>query len=102
MNILGGGNIHCIYPMTKIQFMQKREDAEMPDFCMAALVFLVGHVIKARTHACVKIAYFPTWCIIRTWRVLGLWPHAPEVLMMTLIEKFRMGMGSCHILEVGG
>ena len=58
--------------------------AEMCDFSMAALMFLAGHGIKAKTHAHVEIAHFPTWCIIGTWKALGLWPHTSQALMMQL------------------
>ena len=50
-------------------------------------MFLTGHGIKARTHTCEKIARFPTQCIIRTWKTLGLPPHASQFLMMHLIGK---------------
>ncbi len=36
--------------------------AEMSDFHMAALMFLTGHGIKARTHTHAEITYFPTQC----------------------------------------
>ena len=67
--------------------MQKRVYAEMCDFHMAALMFLTGKGIKARTHACTVIAHFPTWCIITAWKALGLQPHAPQALMMHLVGK---------------
>ena len=60
---------------------------EMCDFCMAALMFLRGHAIKARIHACTEIAYFLTQRIIRTWRALSLWPCAFQALKMHLIGK---------------
>ena len=59
----------------------------MHDFHMAALVFLRGHRIKARAHACEEIAQFPTRCIIRTWKALALLPHASQMLMMHLMGK---------------
>ncbi len=34
---------------------------EMCDICMAALMFLTGQGIKARTHAYAEIDHFPTW-----------------------------------------
>ena len=61
--------------------------AEMCDFCISALMFLTGHGIRARTHAHAKITLFPTQYIIRTWKVLGLWPHASQSLMMHLDGK---------------
>ena len=61
--------------------------AEMRDFCIAALMFLTGHRIEARIHACVAIARFPTQFIIRTWKALGLWSHASQALMMHLVGK---------------
>ena len=59
----------------------------MLDFHMAALMFLTGHGVKARTHACAEIAHFPTRCIIRTWDAVVLWPHPSQALMMNLIGK---------------
>ncbi len=59
--------------------------AEMYDLHMAALMFLTGHGIKARTHAHAEVAHLPTRCIIRTRKALGLWSHAS--LMMTLIGQ---------------
>ena len=59
----------------------------MIDFCMAALMFLTGHEIKARTHTCVKIAHFLTQRSIRTWKSLNLQPHASQALVMYLIGK---------------
>ena len=41
--------------------------AEMHNFCMATLMFLTGHGIKAKTHGCAEIAHFPTRYMIRTW-----------------------------------
>ena len=61
--------------------------AEMHNFCMAAVMFLTGHGIKARTHAHVTIAHFPAQCIIGTWDALGLKPCASQALMMPLIGK---------------
>ena len=49
----------------------------MHDLHMDVLMFLIGHGMKARTHACVGIAHFLTWCIIRTWKALGPWPFFP-------------------------
>ena len=49
---------------------------KMCNFCMAALIFLTGHGIIARSHGHVLIAHFQTWCIIRTWKTLGLCPCA--------------------------
>ena len=68
-------NIH-LYPMTN-----------MHDFHMAALMFLTGHGIKTRTYVHAEIAHFPTLSVIGTWKVLGLRPHASQVLMMHLIGK---------------
>ncbi len=79
------GNVH--YPMTKTQFMQKKGCVEMCNFHMAAFMFLTGHGIKARTQACVEIAHFPSWCVIRTWKALSLWRCAFQVMMMHLTEK---------------
>ena len=75
------------YPVTKAQFIQKNGCVEMCNFHMAALTFNTGHVIKARTHACIEIAHFPSWCIIRTWKALGLWSHASQALMVHLVGK---------------
>ena len=61
--------------------------AEMRNFHMTALMFLTGHEIKARTHVHAEIVHFPTWCTLRTWRGLGLQPHASQALMMRLIGK---------------
>ena len=49
--------------------------AEMHDFCMAAVVFLTGHGIKARTHAHAEITHFLMRGIIRTWKALSLQPR---------------------------
>ena len=73
----------------------EKEWAEMYDFHMAALLVLTGHGIKARTHACAKITHFPPQCkedwielnCTRTWKALGLWPHASQALMMHLVGK---------------
>ncbi len=85
---------HCPWPMTKTHFMQKRS---VHKFHMARLTFLTTHGIKARTHAHVEIAHFPTRCIIRAWEATcfpGSDDHdAPHWEM----GDFRMGMGSCHI-----
>ena len=59
----------------------------MHDFCLTALMFLTGHVIKAGTHAYVETAHFPNWCIITTWKALTLSPCAFQVLMIHLIEE---------------
>ena len=59
--------------------------AEMCDFCMAALMFLTGHGIKARTHACAEIAHLPTGCIIGTWRanqIKSTWAWVFAILTM--------------------
>ena len=61
--------------------------AILPDFCMAALVFLTGHAIKARTHAHAKIAHFPTRHIIIIWKALVLQPHVSQDLMMHLVME---------------
>ena len=61
--------------------------AEMCNFHMAALMFLTGHWLEARIYACVEITRFSSRCIIRTWKALGLWPHASQALMMHLIGK---------------
>ena len=61
--------------------------AEMRDFHMVALMFPTGHGIKARAHAHAEITHFSTRCIIRTWKALGLHPHASEALMMHLVGK---------------
>ena len=50
-------------------------------------MFLTGHGMKARTRAHVQITHFPTWCIIRTWTALGVWPHASHAFMMHLVGK---------------
>ena len=63
---------------------------EMCDFYMAALMFRTGHGIKARTHANAEIVHFPTWCTIRTWRALGLWPRASQARIMHLIGKCQI------------
>ena len=65
--------------------------AEMCDFHVAALMFLTGHQIKARTYVLAEIARFPTPCIIRTWKALSLRSCASEALMMHL-------RGKCAIL----
>ncbi len=54
---------------------------------MAALMFLTGQRIKARTHAHAEITHFPTLCMIRTWKVLSLQPCASHALMMHLVGK---------------
>ena len=61
--------------------------ADMHNFCMAALVFLTLHGMKARTHDYVEIAHFPTQCIIRTWKVLGLWPRVSQALVMHQVGR---------------
>ncbi len=61
--------------------------AVMCNFCMAALMFLTGQVIKAKTHACAKIAYFPTRYIIRTWKALSLSSCASQAQTVHLIGK---------------
>ena len=61
--------------------------AEMRDLCMTALMFLTGHRIKARTHACAEIAHFPTLCIISIWKALGLGPRVSQALIMHLVGK---------------
>ena len=66
-------------------------------FHMTALIFLTGHGIKARTHACVEITYLPTRCIIRTRKALSLQSRASQAMMMHLIGNFRKGIGSCYI-----
>ncbi len=71
----------------------------MCDFCMAALMFLTGQGIKARTHACGEITHFPTGCIIRTWKALGLWPCASQALMMHLIGKCAISAWLIAILQ---
>ena len=72
--------------MTKTQIMEKR-GAESSDFHMAALTFLTGRGIKSRTHAHAGFTHFPTWCIIRTWKALGLWARASQAQMMHFIGK---------------
>ena len=74
------------YPMTKTIHAEKR-CAEMWNLHMDALTFLTDHGLKANTHICVKIAHFPTQCIIRTWKDLGLCPCASQALMMHLVGK---------------
>ncbi len=90
------------YPMTKTQFMQRRGCAEMCNFCMAALVFLTGYGIKARTHAHAEITHFPTLCIIKTWKALDLHAAAcfpgPDDAPLELCD-FRTGMGFCYITK---
>ena len=61
--------------------------AETCNFRMAALMFLTGHVRKAGTHTHAEVAYFPTQCIISTWKAFGFWPHAFQALMMHLLGK---------------
>ena len=61
----------------------------MCDFCMAALMLLTGHGIKARTHTHTEIARFPMWCINRAWEARGCRLGAFQVLMM-----HRVGMCS--------
>ncbi len=77
--------------MTKTQFIQKGR-AEMRGFCMAALMFLTGHVIKARTHARAEIAHFRTQCNIRNWKALmiSLQPCASQALIMHLVGKYAI------------
>ena len=60
---------------------------EMYNFRMAALMFLTGHGIKARTHAIVEITHFPTQCIIRIQEALSLWHRASQALMVHFIGK---------------
>ena len=60
---------------------------EMHDFCMAVLMFLKGHGIKARTHAHAESTQFPPRCTIRTWKALSLQPCASQALMKHLIGK---------------
>ncbi len=45
------------------------------------------HGIKARAYAHAEIAHFPTQCIMRTWKVLGMQPHVSQALMMHLGGK---------------
>ena len=44
----------------------EKECVEICDFHTAALMFLTGHGIKGRAHACVETTHFPTRYIIRT------------------------------------
>ena len=59
----------------------------MHNFHMAALMFLTGLGIPARSYALAGIMHFPTQCIIRTWKALGLWPRVFQAWMMHLIGK---------------
>ncbi len=58
---------------------------------MAGLKFLIseiiGHGIKARTHAHAEITHFPTQCIISTWKAFGLQPRAFQAPMIHPIQK---------------
>ncbi len=58
----------------------------MHNFGMAALMFLTVHGIKARDYGLVEITPFPTWCIIRPWKALGLWPRASQALWCTSFD----------------
>ena len=55
----------------------------MSNFHMAALMFLTGHGIKARTRVCAENAHFLTQCIMRMWKALS--PRASQTLMMHLV-----------------
>ena len=54
---------------------------------MAALMFLAGRGIKARSHAHAESTHFPTQCIIKTWKALSLWLHASQALKMHHVGK---------------
>ena len=70
----------------------------MRDFCMAALMFLTGHRMEARTHGHVEIAHFPTRRIIRAWEARGCRLSAFHILMIDAPHwkmcDFHTGMGS--------
>ena len=74
--------------------------AGMHDFHIAALMFLTGHRIKARTYTYAEITRFPMRCTIRTWKALSLQPRASQALMMHVPHwemcDFPVGMGSCY------
>ena len=57
---------------------------------MAALLLVTGHGIKATTHACVEIAHFRNWCIIRMWKAVTVQPHASQALIMYVIGKYAI------------
>ena len=76
-----------IYPMTQDTVHAEKGYVEMLDFHVAALLFLTGHGIKSRTHACAEITHLPNWCTIRAWKALGLWPRSPQALPIHLIRK---------------
>ena len=47
----------------------------------------ISLVKEARTHAHAEITYFPTRCIIGSWKAISLQPHASQGLMMHLVRK---------------
>ncbi len=51
--------------------LAEKRCAKMNDFCMAALVFLIGDVKKARTNAHAEITHFPMRCVIKAWEARG-------------------------------
>ena len=81
-------NINLSYSSTLYEgSYQGHSHLKRLDFHTAALMFHTCHGIKARAHAHAEITQFSTWCIIRTWKALSLWPHAFQALMMHLIGK---------------
>ena len=78
---------YCVLSHDQDTIRAEKGCAEMHNFCVAALMFLAGHGIKARTHAHTEIAHFPTQYIIRTWREISLQPCASQALMVHLIGK---------------
>ena len=73
--------------MTKTQFIQKKGEQKYAISVWLSWGFSQVMGIKAKTHTHVEIPHFPTWCIIRAWKALGLWPHASQAPMMHLIGK---------------
>ena len=76
-----------MFPRDQDTILAEKGCLEMLDFRMAALMFLTGHGIKARTHTHAEIAHFPTRCIIRTRKAPNLRRLASPTLMMHLIGK---------------
>ena len=51
---------------------------EMHDFHTAAMMYLTGHGIEARTHAHTEIAHFLMQCMTSAWKAPGLQLRAPQ------------------------
>ena len=71
---------------------------------LATLMFLTGHGMKARTHACVEMTHFLTQYIIKTGKYSACGCLLPRPWWCTSLRMcdFCMGMGSCHIPSVIG